>query len=610
MSLFKRVTSWNAESSSQSEVKRPGGERPSSPEQVRVAVRSNTVPAPAADLARDILHPERLPRTFDRIAFELGFLTEDQARELRERADSENRRIHDLAIESELLTDREVECVIDEQAFVVQVNANRAGSPAFLSWVGELYRLGVVPKVHRTSVQDLVKLQEGADSAPEEIDLNTLNQARQILLDCAAVGGSDLHVLGRAKHTELQVRIKGDLWTCTGIDLYADQGERLVRALCQGLATVKPPTFNPLDFQDNIQIAGDVLPRSDLSSVRIIRGPAYPVEAGGAFLVARLQYHGIRRYTDADRARAAWQRLGLRTPTRPAGEFRLGRMGFDRTQLELLDRLMRRPEGITFISGPVGSGKTTTLYEMVLQYLRLYPGKRVTTIENPIEYPIEEALQWSAESEEFPERLRSALRSDPNLILPSEIRGVDEAIAAVQAAMTGRPVWTTVHVNDPFETFARLELIDHVRLARGLTCNPNLIAGLIAQRRVPILCSDCCQAFTDIQHTVPAYMMRALESWGDLSTMHTRGHDHECATCHGTGFMSETAVAEVVVTDEFLMRDILATNVLDAARRYRARPDSDKTMMEHAMDLVLDGKLDPLEAAARVGEIPMREVCV
>ncbi|CAH0444167.1 hypothetical protein LMG10661_00691 [Ralstonia syzygii subsp. syzygii] len=608
MGLLNRLSSWLGERFGQREIQRPGVVSSVDPALVKPI---NAVPAPAADLARDVVYPDRLPRTFDRIAFELDFLTEDQARALRERADAENRRINDLAIDSELLTAKEVECVIDEQAFVVQVNANRAASPAFLTWVGGLHRLGVIPKVRRVSVQDLVKLREGSDSAPEEIDLNTLNQARQILLDCAAVGGSDLHVLGRAKHTELQVRVKSDLWTITGHQLYADQGERLVRALCQGLATVKPPTINPLDFQDNIQIAGDALPRSDMSSVRIIRGPAYPVEAGGSFLVGRLQYHGIRKYSDAERARAAWQRLGLRTPERPAGEFRLGRMGFDLAQLELLDRLMRRPEGITFISGPVGSGKTTTLYEMVLQYLRLFPGKRVTTIENPIEYPIEEALQWWAESEEFPERLRSALRSDPNLIMPSEIRGVDEAIAALQAAMTGRPVWTTIHVNDPFETFTRLELIDHVRLARGLTCNPNLIAGLIAQRKVPILCTTCCESFTDIKHTVPAYMMRALDSWadGDLSAMRTRGHKHDCPTCHGSGFMSEQAVAEVVVTDEELMRDILATNLIDAARRYRARPESDKTMMEHAMDLVLAGKLDPMEAA-KVGEIPMLEVCV
>ncbi|CAJ0781313.1 ATPase, T2SS/T4P/T4SS family [Ralstonia chuxiongensis] len=566
------------------------------------------VPPPMADLLRDIIYPERMPVAFDRIAIELGLLEEDEARRLRERANAEGRRFDELAIESDQLSPDEVQCVVDEQAFVVQVNVNRIGSPAFLTWIGELHRQGVFPKILRKSAQDLAKMREGSvtERGPEDVDLDTLNQARQILVDLDAVGASDLHVQVCEGHTELQARVKGDLKTCAGISLHPDQGERLIRAMCQGLATVKVKTYNPLDFQDEIQISGDALPRSDLASVRIIRGPSYPVEAGGSFLVARLQPHGNRRYATKERTEAARQRLELRIPNRPPGEFRLGSMGFIASQVEMLQRLMRRPKGILFVVGPTSSGKTTTLFEMSLELGRHYPGERLITIENPVEYPIGHAIQLQADSAAFPARVKSALRMDPDTILPSEVRGVDEAIAAVQAAQTGHRVLTTLHCDDPFEIFGRLELLDHVRLARGMICNHRTIVGMVAQRRVQILCPDCSQPFTNVQHRIPGYMLQALESWGDLSKMRARDARHDCPTCRGEGVIREQAVAEVVVTDEALMRDILDTNVMDAARRYRQRSTADKTMIEHAMDLVLTGQLDP-EDAAKIDEIPMLE---
>jgi type II secretory ATPase GspE/PulE/Tfp pilus assembly ATPase PilB-like protein len=567
------------------------------------------IPEPSAELQKELVYPARVARAFDRVAVDLGMLSAADAQSLREQASRDLRRIDDIAIEREILTSEDVQLVVEEQACVVYVNAPYAAGPLFLSWVGDLCRQGVIPTIRRVSAREISQLKEGqvTESGPDDVDLETLSQARQILLDCAAIGASDLHVLVREKHAELQVRVKGELKTAANfanVSLHAHEGERLNRAICQGLATVKPPTYNPLDFQD-AQIAGDVLPRSDLTSVRVIRGPAWPVEAGGGFMVDRLQYHGIRKHFDKMRAAAATQRLGLRTPDKPAGEFRLGKMGFTPAQLLMIVRLMRRPQGIVFVTGPTGSGKTTTLYEIALELGRMYPGERLVTIENPPEYPIDHAIQLTAESERFPEMLRMALRMDPDTILPSEIRGVDEAIAALQAAMTGHRVLTTLHVDEPFETFPRLQLLDHVRLAPRLICNHKRITGLIAQRRVPLLCPDCRRPFSDVAGSMPAYAMNALETWGDVKQMCARGERDDCETCAGSGIVEEQAVAEVVVTDATLMHDCIELGSIEAARRYRARPDADKTMIEHAMDLVLAGKLDPRDAE-KVDEIPVK----
>ncbi|WP_373380345.1 ATPase, T2SS/T4P/T4SS family [Cupriavidus nantongensis] len=321
-----------------------------------------------------------------------------------------------------------------------------------------------------------------------------------------------------------------------------------------GLATVKAATYNPLDVQD-AQIAGDALPGTGLSSVRIVRGPAYPVESGGGFLVARLQYRehhqGARKADAIDAAK----RLDLSTPKSPSGEFMLGQMGYTPLQVDLISQLLRRPMGVVVVTGPTGSGKTTTLFECTRHQARMFPEKRLVTIENPTEYPMDWAIQLTTESERFPEMLRMTLRMDPDAILLGEIRGVEEAVATLQAAATGHLVLTTLHVTDPFETFSRLVMLDHVRLAMEVICNHNQIIGLIAQRVVPLLCPKCSVKLEDAPEALPEYMLRAMRTWGDLSEVRVRGAG--CDHCHGDAIVGQQAVAEVVVTSEDLMQDCI-----------------------------------------------------
>ncbi|MNT14379.1 hypothetical protein D3C72_1493810 [compost metagenome] len=148
-------------------------------------------------------------------------------------------------------------------------------------------------------------------------------------------------------------------------------------------------------------------------------------------------------------------------------------------------------------------------------------------------------------------------------------------------------------------------MLDHVRLAMDVICNHNQVIGLIAQRIVPLLCSECCVPIESAAEPLPDYMMRAMRSWGDLFGVRVRGAG--CEHCHGEGIVGQQAVAEVVVTNEALMQDCINDGVLAARRNHRARPGSDKPMIAHAMDLVLAGRLDPVDAERNVDAIPMRE---
>ncbi len=562
------------------------------------------LPKPPEVLEPHILYPRNLPATFDRVAFNLNHLTADQASALRQRAAESGLHVEDVAKELGL-TDDNVQQVLAVHGCDIYVDARHFGTPRLLTWEAKLRRSGAAPQLRKVSAQELAVLRQQRGSGQlQDTDLQTLTLARRLIADCAALIASDIHILVREHHTEIQVRIKGDLRTVSALSMRREEGERLIRAMYTGLATVKAATYNPLDVQD-AQIAGDALPGTGLSSVRIVRGPAYPVESGGGFLVARLQYREHHEGALKADAVDATKRLELRSPKAPGGEFKLGQMGYTQLQVELIAQLLRRPMGVIIVTGPTGSGKTTTLFECTRHQARLFPEKRLITIENPTEYPMDWAIQLTTESERFPEMLRMTLRMDPDAVLLGEIRGVEEAIATLQAAATGHQVLTTLHVTDPFETFSRLVMLDHVRLAMEVIANHNQIIGLIAQRIVPLLCSKCSVELDKAPEPLPDYMLSAMRTWGDLSEVRVRGAG--CDHCHGEAIIGQQALAEVVVTCEQLMQDCINDGVLAARRNHRRREGSDKPMISHAMDLVLAGRLSPVDAERSVDAIPMRE---
>ncbi|WP_255581907.1 GspE/PulE family protein [Cupriavidus sp. AU9028] len=568
-----------------------------------VAMSALTLPAPPPVLAPHLFYPSALPATFADVARKLQHLTREQAASLRERTAETGGNVEEIALDFGL-SDEDIQSVLIAHGCDVYVDARHFGTPRLLTWEAKLRRCGAAPQMHKVSAQDLAVLrQQRAAGQLQDADLETLGLARRLIADSAALVASDIHILVREDHTEIQVRVKGDLRTVAAQSMRREEGERLIRAMYTGLATVKD-TYNPLDVQD-AQIAGEALPGTGLSSVRIVRGPAYPVESGGSFLVARLQYREHHQEEAPSIAIEASKRLDLRRPKSPPGEFKLPAMGYTPHQVELVSQLLRRPMGVIIVTGPTGSGKTTTLFECTRHQARLFPEKRLITIENPTEYPMDWAVQLSTESERFPEMLRMTLRMDPDAVLLGEIRGVEEAIATLQAAATGHLVLTTLHVTDPFETFSRLVMLDHVRLAMGVICNHNQIIGLIAQRIVPLLCQECRLPLARAPGRVPDYMHRALQSWGDLTAVHVRGSG--CHHCHGEGIVGQQAVAEVVVATEALMQDCIKDGVLAARRNHRARSGADKPMIAHALDLVLAGKLDPVDAERSVDAIPMKE---
>ncbi len=437
---------------------------------------------------------------------------------------------------------------------------------------------------NRTSQQQ----QNMARNLPE--DRLNIERARALLVQAALMGASDLHLLIRENHSEVHLRLNGRLIWLN--QMTAREGHLVARTLYQGFASTRDATYRPLEFQ-NAQIYGeDVHP--SLTGIRMIRGPAYPVERGGEFVVCRLQYR------IASHSNSELEIPNYRYPKGPAlQEVELQNLGFPEEQLEVLKAMANLPSGLIAVTGPTGSGKTTLIFEMMKWHAMQYPFLRQVTIEDPIEYPAPWAIQMpitnatseDATADAFAEHLRTALRMDPDSLLMGEIRGSGSALAALNAALTGHLVFTSLHASDLYLTFDRLELLDPVRLNRAILCDHHLIAGLVTVRLLPKLCPNCKQPFSADHFPMPA--KRDLETWTEFDTLYERGPG--CSVCGGSGYIHRSAVGEVLTTDSEFMQVVRAQGS-DAARKFqRQRAQHTGSILNQAMRVVQAGNASPFD---------------
>jgi type II secretory ATPase GspE/PulE/Tfp pilus assembly ATPase PilB-like protein len=228
----------------------------------------------------------------------------------------------------------------------------------------------------------------------------------------------------------------------------------------------------------------------------------------------------------------------------------LDELGINPRLLGMIEKELRKPNGMILNTGPTGSGKTTTLYAFLRKIYT--PDVKIITIENPIEYHLPGIVQTQTNDEEdytFLEGLRSALRQDPDVIMVGEIRDNETAEIAVNAALTGHLVFSTLHTNNAAGTFPRL--ID-------LGVNPKVITSAIniamAQRLVRRLCPDCRKEVA-IEAKDKNIITTVLQSIQDKSYLEGIQTDKVykadgCEKCNFTGFKGRTGVYEAILTDE------------------------------------------------------------
>ena len=254
-------------------------------------------------------------------------------------------------------------------------------------------------------------------------------------------------------------------------------------------------------------------------------------------------------------------------------------LGFNQRELKRFRRLIHEPYGMVLVTGPTGSGKTTTLYAALAEIYT--EQEKIITIEDPVEYQVRGIVQVPVNEKKgltFARGLRSVLRHDPDKIMVGEIRDPETAQIAVQSALTGHLVFTTVHANNVFDVIGRFL---HMGLEpyQFVSC----LNGVLAQRLVRKICDGCREPVRYEREFLLASGLQP-ERFKDVVFFQGRGCEH----CHGQGYVGRSAIIELLVLNDAL-RELIIARAPVATLRQEARRNGTVFLREAALEKVVQG---------------------
>ncbi len=251
-------------------------------------------------------------------------------------------------------------------------------------------------------------------------------------------------------------------------------------------------------------------------------------------------------------------------------------LGFTEYNLKLFDKIIRAPEGIILVTGPTGSGKSTTLYTVLRELNDIK--KNIITIEDPVEYRLGGINQVQVNTKAgltFASGLRSVLRQDPDIVMVGEIRDAETAQIATRAAITGHLVLSTLHTNDTASTISRF-----IDMGVESYMVSSSVIGVIAQRLVRRICPRCktVHELTDEEKSITSNLPLASVVYKGIG----------CNHCNGTGYSGRIAIHEILVMDREIRRMIDRGNPIDEIKE-RAIQKGMKTLNNTCIDLINEG---------------------
>jgi general secretion pathway protein E len=474
-------------------------------------------------------------------------------------------------------SDLEKMVFFDQGAGVLYVSKNHAFQATVRSYMQLLRGKGISHEVQQVAMDVIQhKHQLNVDVKIEGMERSEMQRtATEIFRDAVKRRASDIHIrVAHKGHTKVFFRIHNDLELQT--EHPSSWGKLLCSAIYTAMSDISDATYEDLSRQDGRISARDKLP-AGLDGIRIATTP----QVDGNVMVLRLLYNDADQSTD------------------------ICLLGYSQEQKSLIGLMKRRPTGINIISGPTGSGKSTTLQRILLSINQECRGtKHIITIEDPPEYPMAGIVQTpvaNANSEEerstaFQEAIKSSMRLDPNVIMIGEMRDAPSARLGVQAAMTGHQVWTTVHANDGFAVIDRM--VD-LGVSINVMSDPTIITGLICQRLLKVLCPKCKVPMAQVLQRYSEDDQERAMSAVDISSAHVVGEG--CPSCNGSGIAGRTAVSEVVVPDQAMMTFIKKGEKDRAIEYWRER--GGLTMLDMAVKKINQGLCDPFQAEEEVGPL-------
>ncbi len=470
---------------------------------------------------------------------------------------------------------REMLCLMEDGRLLV--SKSHAFNPHVKGFIGRLQRIGHPYHVFHVDMSVIAAAYEGAKTAAKKATSSEMQDVvRDMFRRAVQVRASDIHVRVSSRFkTQVFFRIHNDL---EFIEEHSyDHGNQLCTTIYQSMADVSDATFETLSRQDARISDREKIP-DGLDGIRIATSP----QVNGYVMVMRLLYNDAAETLD---------------PTA---------LGYSGEQADCLSLMKRCPTGINVIGGPTGSGKSTTLQRLLASIIKESEGrKHIITVEDPPEYPIYGAVQTpvaNVDTEEersraFQSAIKAAMRLDPDVIMIGEVRDTPSARLAVQAAMTGHQVWTTVHANGQFAILDRM--ID-LGVPKELVFDPSIITGLACQRLLKTLCPSCKKPLTEAIERYSESDLRRILSVAPIDQLYVRGDG--CEHCRRSGTSGRTVVAETVVTNERLMGFLRKQDRIGAINYWRTELHG-MSMIDHAIVKIRQGIVDPFQAEEVVGPI-------
>jgi general secretion pathway protein E len=397
---------------------------------------------------------------------------------------------------------------------------------------------------------DIERLRDIANEAP------VIRLVNQMIARAVERGASDIHIEPGRDAVAVRYRIDGFL-----------QQERLIPATLRAALTTRIKIMAKLDIAER-RLPHDGRIKTAVRGVEIdIRVSTLPTVFGESI---------VMRILDRTRVELDFTKLGLDEETQAS-----------------LHRLMSLPNGIVLVTGPTGSGKTTTLYTALKHLNR--PELKLFTVEDPIEYQLSGINQIQVQPQiglDFPAALRSILRQDPDVIMIGEIRDLETARIAIQAALTGHLVFSTLHTNSAVSAITRL--ID-IGLERYLLVST--VSGVMAQRLVRKLCRVCSRPHSE-GGRMHGKLKMALPEGVEIDLSRSRERVG-CEVCGGTGYSGRTTISELLVIDDRIREAIGRRNQDQRAIEQLARAAGFRTLYEDGLVKVGAGETT-LEEVLRV----------
>jgi general secretion pathway protein E len=317
-----------------------------------------------------------------------------------------------------------------------------------------------------------------------------------------------------------------------------------------------------------------VMAQLDIAERRIPQDGRFKVHAMGRLIDFRVSIMPSAFGEDA-----VLRVLDRKALTEQAQGLSLKALGFDDEVIAGFRKLASEPYGMVLVTGPTGSGKTTSLYAAISEVNTGFD--KIITIEDPVEYQLPGVLQIPVNEKKgltFARGLRSILRHDPDKIMVGEIRDADTAQIAVQAALTGHLVFSTVHANSVLDVIGRF-----MHMGVDPYHFVSAVNGIIAQRLVRALCPHCAEPF------VPdADMLRASGLSTEQAAAMQFQHAQGCGHCRGTGYKGRKAVAEMLVLNDELREMIIARQPIRQLKEAAAR-NGMRTIRQAAISAVAEG---------------------